>query len=59
MTFWKKFKKVAHYGARHAKDVATLMSFVPGRVGEVAKAMQPAAGAMSSMASAIDRANAR
>jgi hypothetical protein len=50
MSFWKKFKKAAHVGARHAKDVANLMSFVPGRMGEVARAVQPAATVVSALA---------
>lgn len=50
MSFFKKFKKVAHYGARHVKDVANLMSHMPGRVGEVARAVQPAADVVSALA---------
>jgi len=48
--FWKKFKKNMRIGGGMAKDVVGLMSLVPGRVGEAAKAAMPAATAMSGMA---------
>lgn len=50
MSFWKKFKKVAYAGARHAKDVTSLMSLVPGPIGAAALAAMPAATAVSAIA---------
>jgi len=47
--FWKKFKKTMRIGGGMAKDVAGLMSLVPGRVGEAARAAMPAATVVSGM----------
>ena len=48
--FWKKFKKTMRIGGGMAKDVAGLMSLMPGRVGEAARAAMPAASAISGVA---------